>query len=203
MSRKATKSSICLSDFIKKNAPLLEDVKELNSNVLEGLLADLFEIDMLIEADYASCDRDSDRLALMIISLDVKLMQHAIQGIDNSPLQDLRHDLLNLAFNRPVKFLKRPTLQGASKPFEQIQARAYASVILEHAEPAQRDQLRKEFATILGVTEQEMRNIVKNMNSQARSSRDYGWAVKNARGKFEELKSMNLKDYLSRDQKII
>lgn len=203
MNRKPAKSRAYFGDFIKKNASLLKNGKELSSEVLEGLLADLFKIDRLIEDDYAACSTDNDRLSLMVLSLDIKLMQHGLQGIGNSPLQDLRHDLLNLALNRPVKFLKRTTLQGASKPFEQIQARAYASVILKHAEAEQKDQLRKKFAAILGVTVQEMRNIAKNMNSQARSSRDYERAMEYAQRKFEETKSLNLNDYLSHDQRII
>jgi hypothetical protein len=119
---------------------LLEDPSSVTQQDLNYWGAVVDQLMRLAEADYAQCDTDEKKMAVMALLTAALGLRAKLRGTPSQPLSDLNDFLINGALRKPTRVQLPAKKPGATKPINNDQAEVYYAVLYARF-PDQKDAL--------------------------------------------------------------
>ena len=174
---------------------LLKDPSSASPEDLARLDAVLDQLMRLAGTDYANCNSDAQRMAVIAVLTAAIVLRAELRGTPSKPLSDLNDLLINGALGKPTRLQLPAKRPGATKPINEDQAAVYYAVLYVRF-PDQQDELnaaaRKRFGLNNGQLSRKRYDLKRQRAEDAVFERMFSHAEK----EISEIKSHNLSDYI-------
>ena len=187
------------ADYFAEKVMAINDLLNNPSSVLPGDLAKwdavVDHLTKLAEVDYANCNTDAQRMAVIAVLIAALDLRARLRGTSSKPLSDLNDFLSNGAAGKPTHLKMPVKLPGAGKNVNDMQAEVFY-VVLYGLFADQRTALNASARKKFGETYDQLR-FKRNDLKRRRAGNGYLEKMFDyAEKEISERKSNNLMDYI-------
>lgn len=195
MNAKQRSAADFLAKYINSINELLKHPSSVSQQDLNHWGAVVDQLMRLAEADYAQCDTNETKIAVIAVLTAALAMRAELRGTPSQPLSDLNDLLINGALGKPTRLQLPAKKPGATKPINEDQAAVYYAVLYARF-PDQQDELNAAARKRFGLNNGQLSRKRYDLKRQRAEDTVFERMFSHAEKEISEMKSHNLNDYI-------